>query len=492
MRLWPKSLHWRLIVSVSLIMLVTQLVMVITVSSLFTREQRVERATHLGNLINFLRERSAVVEGMPLGQLQSLSDRLGLVRPEDISIAIARLSPPPSSVLPVPSMGRPDVTLLREMTPPKLQTADADLLETIRNVSPDVIAIEYRQFGSWWELGPSRPYEIESWVALTPNANETSYLRVRLTENFRDDAQMRPPLLARVLLDFGARIMLAVLIALLVTIWVVKPIRALADAADRVSPNGTPDGERSNDPAHTVDKNAPTEVAHTIAAFERMQTRIGSMVAERTTMLTALAHDLRTPITRLMLRVEMSSDDKLRAPAIRDLEKMQTLINSTLDFLRSADRGRKLDSVALMQTLHETIAELPEGEAAKVTLKGEDVVVRAHAWGVARIATNLIQNAIKYGHRAHVQVARQDGFAVLTVYDEGVGVPTSVLARLREPFFRVDDARNLDEGGAGLGLSIVDNLVRAYGGTMAIANASAGEGHSGLVVRVRFPVGTDA
>jgi signal transduction histidine kinase len=229
-----------------------------------------------------------------------------------------------------------------------------------------------------------------------------------------------------------------------------------------------------------VDPNdAPTEIAHTLAAFDRMRVRIGAMVAERTTMLTALAHDLRTPITRLMLRLELSKDEKLRDEAYRDCEKMQHLISRTLDFIRSSEQGASLGVLNLNNVVAQVLAALPAEEAQRcaVDMPAESANVYANEWGVERAIANVIDNALKYspaGSAVEISVLANPNTVSVVVKDLGPGVPAELISKLREPFFRVDTARNIDEGGAGLGLSIVDNLIRLYGGEIVIENREGG------------------
>jgi signal transduction histidine kinase len=218
-------------------------------------------------------------------------------------------------------------------------------------------------------------------------------------------------------------------------------------------------------------------------------------------MLTALAHDLRTPLTRLMLRLELSTDDKLRADGVRDLAKMQTLISRTLDFIRSADFGKHESNhdgnndaatkrADVSTALTSVIAALPHEDAARIEVHGEVgavCVVNMSAWSLERVLSNLIENALKYSpsDSAVVVSMSDDGvMARLSIRDHGAGVPEEALARLLEPFYRVDTARNMDEGGAGLGLSIVDNIVRAAKGEIDIRNHEEG----GLVVTIDLPV----
>jgi signal transduction histidine kinase len=282
-------------------------------------------------------------------------------------------------------------------------------------------------------------------------------------------------------LDLVLRVAVGVGLALVIMGWISKPLSRLAESADATLPNG----EIRPGAVPFAASEAPTEIAHTLAAFDRMRGRIGAMVSERTTMLTALAHDLRTPITRLMLRLELSKDEKLRTEAYRDCEKMQQLISRTLDFIRSSEKGATLGLLTLDVLIAQVVATLAADEQQRcvLDLPAGEVLVYANAWGLERAIANVIDNALKYSpptSLVNVSLTASEGRVNITVADLGPGVPEDLLPRLREPFFRVDSARNLDEGGAGLGLSIVDNLVKLYGGDVVINNRANG----GLAVTI--------
>ncbi len=498
MSLWPRTLRWRLILAVSFVMIATQLVMVTVATNAYSREQRIERAMQLARLTVFIRHRIDLSQDLPVDIPLPMRSRRPMSH-EPLDAHDTTLPPPgathappdkPDFEVPKNNRHRPAdfVTAMVTRTLP-VKNNDVDLVERMRVQLPELVHVEYQEKHGLLSLAEHLPYVISAWTSLDQGRYLKTTIEIDYPMREPQDAEF-PPWLG-FMLDFGSRIAMLSLLAFLVTSWVANPLKRLAEAADNTLPNG----ETKAGAPPLILGGAPAEIADTLNAFERMRGRIGIMVAERTTMLTALAHDLRTPITRLMLRVELSSDTKLRDEAIRDCIKMQTLIASTLDFLRSAEQGKQIANVDLTRAIHAAISSLGGDTYSRVEVDGDNVMIAANGWGVERLFANVIDNAIKYGEYAKVTISRDATFAVVRVADYGKGVPAELLTRLKEPFYRVDSARNLDEGGAGLGMSIVDNLVRAYGGEWSITNAAAMSASTaddrtptGLVVEIKLPI----
>ena len=489
MKLWPRSLRVRLILTVTLTMVVTQLVMVIGASQKFSGLQRTERATQMARQIAFIKpiieKQGSVPQDVVMPRFFRKSELSGV--PADMQRPLE-----PSSGFPSARPHRTQVAMtITTDAPPS--GGDPELLAKMHETVSDVVQVTYHEKSDPFSVGPHRAYRIEAWTKL----DNKRFLKTV----FDEPADQRRSFGISPYYDLLLRGGIGLLLALLITSWIAKPLARLAEAADDTMPGGEVKSAISG-PLIARNANArpifiheePAEIAHALAAFERLRTRIGAMVGERTTMLTALAHDLRTPITRLMLRLEMTSDTKLRDGALRDLAKMQTLIARTLDFLRSAEQGQRVTKVDVLSAIRAAVASLGADMTQHVTIEGEATLVIANDWGVERLFANLIDNAVKYGEHALVAISRDDQYGIVTISDHGQGVPTESLARLIEPFYRVDTSRNLDEGGAGLGMSIVDNLVRSYGGAILIRNASSSgskkneNGETGLVVEIRLPL----
>jgi signal transduction histidine kinase len=274
--------------------------------------------------------------------------------------------------------------------------------------------------------------------------------------------------------NFLLAFVLMTVAAALLSLWAVRrltgPVATLAEAAERL-------GRDVN--AAPLPEGGPDEVARAALAFNTMATRIRRFVQDRTFLLTAIGHDLRTPITRLKLRAEFIDDDELRDKFLADLEELDMMVASTLAFGRDtsdAEPAVALDLGALLRTvIDETTDARPEAAddmsftgAAQVTLRGRPVALK-------RAFANLVGNAIKYGGSARVTLAAPaDGLVTVTVEDDGPGVPPDQVERVFEPFYRVEDSRNRETGGTGLGLPIARNIFRAHGGDVTLANRAEG------------------
>ncbi len=252
-----------------------------------------------------------------------------------------------------------------------------------------------------------------------------------------------------------------------------KPIGAFAAAAERLG----------RDPrAAPLALTGPPEIADAAAAFNQMQARLNRYVDDRATVIAAIAHDLRTPLMRLELRLEDASDE-IRRTCESDIRDMESMISATLAFVRDTSRPaarRPLD----LRTLTESVTDDLSDRGAPVTLApGEAVVIDGNPAALKALLSNLIQNALKYAGNADVALGRADGVATIEVRDDGPGIALEDLDRVFEPFFRGERSRNRDTGGIGLGLASVRAVARAHGGDVTIENRPEG----GLRARVLLP-----
>ena len=238
-----------------------------------------------------------------------------------------------------------------------------------------------------------------------------------------------------------------------------RPLTALASAAQAAG-----QGDRSV----RVPETGPRELRAASAAFNEMQERIGAFDAERMRTLAAVGHDLRTPITSLRIRAEML-DEAEAAPMIRTLDEMTVMADGLVAYARGAGEGEAMQQVELAEWLARLCAE----RGAEFTGGGPmPITVRPVALG--RAIGNLVDNALRYAGAARVALARQGGDAVITVEDDGPGIPPDRMAKVLEPFVRGDDSRSLETGGAGLGLSIARSIVAAHGGALTLENRTGG------------------
>ncbi len=257
----------------------------------------------------------------------------------------------------------------------------------------------------------------------------------------------------------------------ILTHWAVRrltqPVRILAAAAEAL-------GRDVNAPP--LPEDGPLEVATAAIAFNTMASRIRRFVTDRTLLLTAIGHDLRTPITRLKLRSEFIEDDELRRKFTADLDELEAMVSATLAFGRdSANREPlvRLDLTALMRTILDEAIEGRPDMANQIGFNAEppQITVQARSMALKRAMSNLVGNAIAYGGSARVTLRPpRDGHVAVLIEDEGSGLAPGDLERVFEPFIRVETSRNRETGGTGLGLSIARNIVRGHGGDIALAN----------------------
>ena len=252
------------------------------------------------------------------------------------------------------------------------------------------------------------------------------------------------------------------------------PIGQFAAAAERLG----------RDPrAPPLRLEGPPEVQQAASAFNEMQERLRRYVDDRTAVVGAVAHDLRTPLTRLRFRVE-AAPEPLRDKMVADMDQMDAMISSALSFVRDATQPferRRLELSSLVESVAVEMAEtghkVSADSAATVVIDGDPVALR-------RVVTNLLDNALKFGSCATARVYREAGAAVIEVDDDGPGIPETERERVFEPFHRGEPSRSRETGGAGLGLAVVRSVARAHGGDATLANRDAG----GLRACVRLPL----
>lgn len=268
-----------------------------------------------------------------------------------------------------------------------------------------------------------------------------------------------------------------VLVSLLAFYLIVRPLRRLARAADSFGRDlpGTP----------PLPETGPREVREAAQAFNRMQCRIRDFVDERARTLAAVSHDLRTPLTRMRLRVEQL-DDARRAPLQKDMDELQQLMDTTIDLARDStgEDFAPVDVAALLESLVEDRQDMGQNVTLKEAGALDGVApLLARPLSVKRCLGNLLDNAVRYGGRAEVSVRDGRDKLVITICDAGPGIPEAALARVFEPFYRLEPSRNRSTGGSGLGLAIARSMVRQHGGDIELSNRPEG----GLCARVTFP-----
>lgn len=316
-------------------------------------------------------------------------------------------------------------------------------------------------------------------------ANATEFrIMLRTGETLVIDAYTRLPVTPLGLpVGFGAGLFgtIVALLALLVMQRETRPLAQLAAAVDRVDLSATP-------PVLVEARRSAPEIRAVVAAFNRLQGRLNEMLRARMVLIGGIAHDVRTFATRLRLRVEQISDAEERHRAVVDIDDMIRLLD---DALLSASAG----AGGLSQEMIE-FAALVQAEVSDRQLQGDTVdaateegargaIVLGDRLALRRIIGNVIDNAIKYGRAAHIRVGLRQQSVVVSIDDEGPGIPVEARQAMLEPFNRLETSRNRATGGAGLGLAVARALVEAHGGTIDVT-AAPGRGARVSIVLPTF------
>jgi signal transduction histidine kinase len=282
-------------------------------------------------------------------------------------------------------------------------------------------------------------------------------------------------LTARIGLGIMLLIISIVAVSAVATYQLARPIQGFTDALRRF---GT-------DPKATLlPETGPREVQASIRAFNAMQTQIQKFVDDRTLMLAAISHDLRTPLTRMRLRGEFVDDEEQRARLFRDVDEMQTMVESTLAFFRDDFQGEETTTFDLPELLR-TIAEDYSDRACEITYNGtKHVTFQGRPFALKRAFENLVDNAVKYGREPELELRCSEQRFVVVVRDSGPGIPPEAAEKVFTPFYRLERSRNRATGGVGLGLTSAQAVVRGHGGEIRLLNRSTG----GLEAEVTLPV----
>ena len=292
------------------------------------------------------------------------------------------------------------------------------------------------------------------------------------------NARARPPApswlwLKATLTSVGITAVLLTLTLLLAVRRILRPMNELSLAAHAFGR-----GEKVR-----VPEKGPEDVREVTRAFNQMQDQVGRAQEDRARLLAALAHDLRTPITSMRLRVEMLPEGEDRDRLLDSLREMQHLAEATLDFIRgtTTEQHRRYDLATLLDSL---CGDLQEMGLAVHCDDSPRCVLQGQPEAVKRALRNLIENAVNYGEQAEVTLATTDTEAVVTIVDQGPGILEADRERVFDPFYRLEHSRSRETGGAGLGLAIARTLIRGMGGDIRLG---AGPGGQGLQVSVTLP-----
>jgi signal transduction histidine kinase len=274
-------------------------------------------------------------------------------------------------------------------------------------------------------------------------------------------------------------LLFAVISVTLLGVWAARaltaPLSSFASAAESFSLNGA---------AEPLAERGPEEIRLLAKALNRMRERITGLIDERTKMLAAVSHDLRTPITRMRLRCEFLDDEAHRSRMLADLDQMRGMLEQVLSFLRD-DRKLAPPTLTDIASSLQLVADQFSDMGHKVTYAGP-----AHAMAMARPddlhrgITNLVENAVRYGSEATIRLASSAERMTIDIEDDGPGILDADKRDVLQPFVRGDAARNMDDAaGFGLGLSIARAVIRAHGGELSLHDRKP----HGLIVRIELP-----
>jgi signal transduction histidine kinase len=376
---------------------------------------------------------------------------------------------------------------------PAMPDADGDaaVAEAIRSYLADRLALgparqprvwasaaEGPPFGPWHMMMPHGPMMMRGFGG--PTAFRDLQVAVPLADGpWLTFATGLPVAGAAYSTQFLLSMAIMALIILGVSVWAVRrvtaPLAALAAAAERLG------HDVSAPPLAEV---GTVETRQAARAFNDMQTRLRNLIDNRTRLLAAISHDLRTPLTLLRLRAETVENPQERDRMLGTIAEMDAMIGATLQFARDESAGeprRPADLAALLQSVVDDMRDA----GFPVCLKpAEPVIYPCQPAALKRAIRNLLDNAVKYGKSGTVAMHRASRAIEIVIDDEGPGIPQEELTRVLEPFYRLDESRSSETGGVGLGLAIAQSIVQTHGGTLALSNRPEG----GLRVRLSLPV----
>jgi signal transduction histidine kinase len=325
----------------------------------------------------------------------------------------------------------------------------------------------------WLEIAPSR-------VRVADRPANRVVIAVQLSDSTWVNAEANAlPIdnfdFSSLLMTTLATVIGIILLSLFLVRWVTRPLRRLTSAAERLG---------TNVEAAPLPEKGPVEVRRAALAFNTMQQRIQRLLTDRTQMFAAISHDLKTPITRVKLRLEFIADESERARIMRDLEDMEQMIGSFLAFLRE-ENGNEETRLADLSTMLQTICDDFSDAGHRVSLIApQSCPYFCRVLALKRALSNLIDNAIKYGGSADVTLMQVEDRLEIEIADQGPGIAVEEQAKVFEPFYRLETSRNRNTGGTGLGLTIARSIIQAHGGEITLENQTGG----GMRAIIELPV----
>jgi len=262
---------------------------------------------------------------------------------------------------------------------------------------------------------------------------------------------------------------------------ITRPLGALTRRLERFAD--------TRDPASPIEPEGPSDVRGLILAHNAMEARIAALIEEKDIMLGAIGHDLKTPLTALRVRIESVEDESERARMAATIEDIVRTLDDILSLARVGrprDEEEPTELSALVASVVEEFEDL--GEPVELVASGRIVVPLRSTW-FRRALRNLVGNAVRYGRNARVSLARERDEAVISIADDGSGIPEADIERMQQPFTRGEPSRNSGTGGAGLGLTLARAIAEQHGGRLVLANRRDANGMvAGLTAEIRLPL----
>lgn len=261
---------------------------------------------------------------------------------------------------------------------------------------------------------------------------------------------------------------------------VTRPLRRLSRAAESFG--------KQPEMLEPLPESGSREIREAAQSFNRMRERICNNLAERGRMLAAMAHDLRTPLTRAQLRLDKVSPEDVREKLGENIEDIQSIVNQGLELAGSLTTTEELSPLNL-EAFIQSVVDDSAGLGDKISMAelpaelARPVIVAARPMCLKRCVTNLISNAVKYGGNAEVAISGEDDRVIVDICDAGPGIPESLLEQVFEPYFRLETSRNRSSGGTGLGLSIARNMAFLNGADLTLSNRPEGGLRARLVLQ---------
>ena len=250
-----------------------------------------------------------------------------------------------------------------------------------------------------------------------------------------------------------------------------RPLVKLAKAAEKFGK-----GDYVND----FRPSGAQEIRKAAYEFDRMAKRINRHLNQRSEMLSGISHDLRTPLTRLKLQLAMISQKDLSEKMSKDIDEMEKMLNDYLQFAKTQAQ-EKSDNIELVK-LFKDIRETLNNDSIRILYESE-IYLKARPLALKRSFENVIQNGLTYGKKVFIKIQKSSNLALISIEDDGPGIPEDQYKNVFKPFFRLDKSRSLNQSGVGLGLAIVEDVIHSHGGNIQLSKSK----YKGLQVKISLP-----